>query len=114
VRNYVKFWLTVLVYDDGFGGTYPFTNFFESEAQRNKYFEAPWPIPPAFIVQINFDEHIWMWLNKRNLASHLNIAYGGGLYTPSGPPLTSFSTPNGQWGLKNTQYFVRADQDPIR
>jgi len=112
MRNYIRFWLTVIAYDDGTGNVFPLSVWFESRAQRDEFFSA-FPTPPAFIVQTNYDAHIWMLLNKSIMTVHLNSAYGASNYTPVGLPIDSTFSPYGQWGLKN-EAFVRADQDPIK
>ncbi len=112
MRNYTKFWLTSGHYDDGFGGSIIFTNFFESEAQRNQYFEASTFLNPVW----NVDQHVWIWLNKRDVGTLANMAYGSTELSPGQiDPLygLSFSTPNGEWG-EWSEFFVRASQDPIR
>jgi len=112
MRNYAKFWFFSGHYDDGFGGTIILTNWFESEAQRDLFFQGN-----SFLNLVpNVDQHVWVWLNKRDVGIILNQAFGQSEYSPGFfLPVNGFSlsTPYGQWGLKS-EWFVRADQDPIR
>jgi hypothetical protein len=112
MRNYCRFWITVLHYDDGSGNVYPLSVFFESRKQRDDFF-LNFPQPPAFIVDHVYDQHVWMWLNKRLFGTYLNATVGSAQWSPAGPPFDSFTTPNGEWGEKSP-YFARADQDPLR